>query len=241
MSSSWGSLWPGLPASANVIQSNDVYVSDTTPLTVIGGGSQQPSTLVPPSSAPSTPKDVFITNQQIIIQFDTTGITGTLPLTYYALYGTTANPTTAVSTTATDPTTQQAIINSLTPLTNYYFASGVQNVAGTLSSGVLGPIQTEGAPNAPTIPVLVTATNTTITASTDASAVVGVPTPTILMTYIQTPGGSAVQVSTINTSGSIWSVQVSSLTANTNYGFSAQASNVYGSSGTDSAIFSTLA
>ena len=34
----WGSLWPGVPATANVIKSNDVYASDTTPLSVIGGG-----------------------------------------------------------------------------------------------------------------------------------------------------------------------------------------------------------
>ena len=38
MSSSYGSLWPGVPASANVVKSQNVYNTATTPLTVIGSG-----------------------------------------------------------------------------------------------------------------------------------------------------------------------------------------------------------
>jgi hypothetical protein len=239
-----GNIWTAYVSSltANSVYNFDAFASNVygsrgsglSVLSTIGGGG------TPPSSAPAVPVQVgAITNQQITIQFNTAGITGTAPLSYYALYGTTSSPTTAVSTTLYSANTQQAIFPLLNSLTNYYFASGVVNPVGTLSSAVLGPIATQGPASAPAPPVLVSAGVSTITASTDASAVVGTPTPTIHMTYIQVPGGTGVEVSTINTGGNIWTAYVSSLTANTNYGFTAQAINRWGGSGSGSVLFST--
>jgi len=70
----WGSLWPGVPATANVIKSNDVYTSDTTPLSVIGGAATAVTPVVNGNNWPPLPgtanviksQNVFLNNNKTL-------------------------------------------------------------------------------------------------------------------------------------------------------------------------------
>ena len=99
----WGSLWPGVPASANVIKSNDVYASDTTPLSVIGGAATAVTPVVNGNNWPPLPGTANVIKSQNVFLNNTTtlgviGGTSTTPsLNSLASQGVYATATTPLS------------------------------------------------------------------------------------------------------------------------------------------------
>ena len=104
----------------------------------------------PPSAPPTVPAvSGTPTSSSITVTFDVAGITGTAPISFNVLYGTTASPATQASASLVSGTTYQAVVSGLTSNTAYYFKSVAVNAAGSQASAVSAPISTAGTPPGP--------------------------------------------------------------------------------------------
>jgi hypothetical protein len=160
------------------------------------------------------------------------------------LYGGSINPVKPLAATLVSGTTYQATLTGLTGNTTHYFKSVASNTAGTQTSAVSAGITTQGPGGPPSVPAFVSATDTSISVTTDVTGVGGTPTPSYPIGWRIAPPapGSFVYVSTTNVGGNIWGATISSLVSSANYVFQAAADNIYGANYSDiSPPYSTLA
>jgi len=102
-----------------------------------------------PSGPPTVPTNLGANSSAITVSFDTTGITGTAPITYSVVYGTT---TSSFPFTSTDITPQGAGVYSclatgLSSNTTYYFKSVATNSVGSQQSAVSAGMTTDPPPD----------------------------------------------------------------------------------------------
>jgi hypothetical protein len=160
------------------------------------------------------------------------------------LVGGSTDPTRPIAATLVSGTTYQATATLLTGNTIYYFKSVASNTAGTQTSAVSAAFATQGTGGPPTVPAFVSATDTSISVTTDVTNVGGSPTPYYPIGWRVAPPapGSFVFVSTTNVGGNLWGATISSLVSSTSYVFQAAAVNIYGGNYSElSPSYSTLA
>ena len=147
------------------------------------------STPTAPNQAPTVPAlSGTAGTTTMTITFSTSGITGTAPLAYSLLYGTTNPPTQSAPPLTINGSTATANLTGLTSGTTYFFRSRVSNAGGALLSAVSAGIPTSsgGSPPSgpPSAPVLLgTPTSTVIAVTVDTTGIVGIPTPTYSLLY----------------------------------------------------------
>ena len=177
-----------------------------------------------PSGPPTIPVLNVAHNTDIVVNFDVTGITGVPTPSYSILWGTTTTPTTPATATFTSGNTWSATALGLTPHTVYYFKSVATNSQGSQTSAVSAGFMTTvvGEPSkAPTVPVVVSVTDTSITASFDVAGITGV-TPFSYFLVCDTPSQT---VAATLVSGTVWSATITGLVANTLYNISSKVTN----------------
>lgn len=191
------------------------------------------ATGTPPSGPTSGPAGVPpATNTQLSVAFNTTGVTGTLPLTVTCLAST--SPTgpfnIACSVQTVSPNNYQATtIDELTPNTTYYFQTTVSNGFLPNQSTVSGPWPTTNVAqvNAP-VPTLVQATQITMRFSVPATAFnSAVKTANLRWEAVDTPAvalANAVATTYLGVINSqpTWEGTVYGLTPGRNYYFQGQ-------------------
>jgi hypothetical protein len=118
--------------------SGNSLANPNTPL--YGGGGFAPSGTVSIPVVNGTP-----TNTSITVVYDVSQISGTAPLSYSVLYGTTNTPTTSASASRSGNTVT-AVVTGLTAATAYYFIGVVSNNNGSDQSKVSAAISTAGSP-----------------------------------------------------------------------------------------------
>jgi len=115
-----------------------------------GNGPTPPPTPTPPSSAPTIPSLVSVTDTSITISFSIAGITGNPTPTYSILYGLTPSLlTTPAPAFQFLGNTYRATVTGLTPETYYYFSSVAQNTEDTRISDVSDGYLTNATPPPP--------------------------------------------------------------------------------------------
>ena len=191
---------------------------------------------VPPSKAPTVPTPILALSTSMSVSFSADGISGSEPITYGILYGTTTTPlTTASATVVPGTSTYTVALTGLTPGTAYYFKSQALGIAGTTTSAV-SPAYTTPAvtpsvtppSSAPTVPVVSgSPTTTSITVNFDVAGITGTPTP-VYSIFWGTVANPTTSAPATLVSGTTYQAVVSGLTAGTNYFFSSVASNVGG-------------
>ena len=197
----------------------------------------------PPSAAPTVPAIISgnTTSSNISVTFDVAGITGTAPITYAVLVGTTNTPTTPVTATLVSGTTYQANCSGLTAATPYYFKSRSSNVDGTVLSAAAGPFSTSAAataPSAPAAPVVSgTPTTNSITVTFDTAGQTGTAPITYSILY-GTTNNPTISAAAVLQSGTVYSAVVGNLVANTPYYFKSVATNALAS--TPSAVSAAI-
>ena len=107
-----------------------------------------PAAVTPPSGPPTVPAFVSATTSSITVSIDTTGITGSAPIAYAVLYGTTTSPTVTYSTSTAVGNILTFVVPGLAAATNYYFKAVAQNAAGVQTSLVSAAYATSVPPPA---------------------------------------------------------------------------------------------
>ena len=107
-----------------------------------------PAAVTPPSAPPTVPAFVSATTSSITVSIDTTGITGSAPIAYAVLYGTTTSPTVTYSTSTAVGNILTFVVPGLAAATNYYFKAVAQNAAGVQTSLVSAAYATSVPPPA---------------------------------------------------------------------------------------------
>jgi len=200
------------------------------------------SAYIPISKSPSTPTLFKVTSTSITIRFNVKDITGSFPITYSILYGTTINPTTVGDATFIIGKTYQGIINGLIPNTTYYFKSVATNPAGIISSNNISVISTIGPPSkAPTTPIVFgTPSTTSITTRFDTEGITGTLPIRYSILYGTTTNPTTVGSATrIPNSLTIYEAVLNGLTLNTTYYIKSVAKNSRGNKSSSSANIKT--
>jgi len=187
-----------------------------------------------PSAAPTVPGvSGAPTSSSITVIFDTAGITGTAPLEYSILYGTTTSPTTSQPAILVSGTVYRAVVIGLTESTQYYFKSVVTNSAGSKTSAVSVGISTAAAgPNAPsaapTVPVLPPGAPpvTSLTVVFNTTGITGTPTPTYSLLYGRT--NIITPLAAVSAGDGYYVATITGLFPETTYFFRSVASNSSG-------------
>jgi len=110
----------------------------------------------PPSAAPTVPSQATApTSSSITVYFSSAPVTGSQPLSYAILYGTSTAPTTAFPATRVSPALSlyTATVTGLASGTTYYFKSVATNPYGAKVSAVSAGISTTGGPVPPSAPL----------------------------------------------------------------------------------------
>jgi hypothetical protein len=194
-----------------------------------------------PPTAPPAP-DAFpgASVTSYVVYFNSAGITGAEPITYSFKYGLTNPPTFTATATRANPafTIYQTTLTGLAPNAPYFAQAVSTNQYGSTLSPVTQfqtPVPTGPPTGTIQPPAFVSATQTSISVTVNATAVVPLPSvyppvspnPTVILSYQPASGGSFTDLSvpsSVDPTG-IWSFKVPGLTAGTQYNFKARASN----------------
>jgi hypothetical protein len=209
-----------------------------------------PAPPVGPNIAPTIPILHSSPGQNNIwVEFNVGGITGTPTPTYNTLYGTTTTPSIVVPAAQIGSGTIYGTnVSTLTAGTTYYFKSQATNTGGTSTSAVSAAFSTLApspvGPNiAPTIPAFVTGSASTnaLSITFDVAGITGVPPPTYSTLYGTTTSPTT-PANAVLSSGTIYQTDLTGLSPGTNYYFESKAGNASGvSTSAVSAAYSTLA
>jgi len=218
--------------------------------TAISTGTAVP---VAPSPAPSIPDtaQIIIPSTSITVFTNRAGVTGTAPIVYQGLYGTTTTPSIPFNFTNAFGSLYVATISGLIPNTTYYFVAIANNgVAPEAISAVSPGFVTSGTPgappsSAPTVPIVSTPapSTTSITVSFDVTGITGTPPPGYSASYSTSPTGVFIPITATQSapSSSIYIATANNLTPGTTYYFQSVASNGTQLNSASSAGISTTA
>jgi hypothetical protein len=210
------------------------------------------STIVGPTppTAPTAPALVSASPSTISISFDTTFVTGTKPISYLGYWSTVS--TTAGTTSFGTPfnvfpssltSTQIGTVEGLVTGGLYYITSQATNAVGSAASApsYLSTINTLVPANLP-VPLFSTATQSSISFTFDVSSVTGDKTNiSYTAGYGSTFGSTDIVVSTLTSTGTVYSGTATGLLPSRNYYFQSRAGNGYGAAVSPySSSFSTL-
>ena len=246
MSSYGRNKWPPAPAFIAKLASQDVYANPLDPLSVIGSGGGGSN--VPPSGPPGVP-EVYTpdppTTSQINIQWSTLNVTGTPTPTQIFQWATAPTGPYAVSLNPNHepaPGYLDNYIAGLTPNTPYYFQTIARNSSGAVSSAVVALSTIAGVPPSgpPTVPVLDTATDVSISVLFNVAGITGVPTPQYV-TLVGTTTNPSTNIDATLVSGTTYRGVATNLTPASIYYFASLAFNDSGNQqSATSAALSTL-
>lgn len=234
-----------LTANTPYYARSQAYISSTN---VSTSASAVFSTLVAPTapSAPTKPELVSASPSSITVSFDASAVTGTTPISYLGFWSTINNPVgTAFSVFPSSLTsTQVGTVDGLQDGGVYYFTSQAINAYGSTTSGasLLSTVNTNKLANLP-VPLFSTATQSSISFSFDVSSVTGnMNTIFYSAGYGSTFGTTDIIVSTLTSTGTLYSGTATGLLASRNYYFQSIGNNQYGQAVSPYASsFSTLA
>ena len=221
--------WPNLPpAYVTALQSQDVFAAPGAVISAIAGGGGPAPGPSAPTKAPTAPVvDGTPTETSIDILFDIADISGTAPIAFTCVYGTSSRPTTFLNAVQVSGNIWGATAPGLTAGTTYYFASRATNSAGYRESAVTA-IATAGLSpvnQPPGVPIANAVTGTTITVSFTAEGVTGSAPFNFQVVYGQTPT-PAVTIPAIYTGiGTLFFAQITGLTSGATYYIATRVSN----------------
>jgi len=222
-------LLPGVNYVFQSVASNSAGSENSVSSAVI----QTNNNSAPPSQAPTIPILQSSTSTSITVNFDITGITGTDPISYSILYGSSQTPTTSVPALLVSGTTYSATVSGLTTGTTYYFESVASNAEGSQTSAVSLGYSTSGSSvipptSAASIPVLVSKTATSFTVNFDIAGVVAQPSTTNTILY-GTSTSPNIPAPAVLISGTIYQAVLVGLTPGATYYVKSFVSNSGGS------------
>ena len=185
-----------------------------------------------PSPAPSVPFTVQTSppSTSITVVFNSAGVTGSSPITYSVIYGTSEPLNNTLTPVNAFGSLYVANVNGLTPSTEYYFRSVATNANGFVTSAGSAGITTSATPttppsSAPSIPAVSgTPTSSSITVTFDVAGITGTPTPTYSLLY-GTTTSPKVQLTATLVSGTTYSGTATNLPPSTTFYFKSVASN----------------
>lgn len=194
---------------------------------------------VPPAFPPADPFPTTVTATRITINFSSQGSSGDPPATYGIYYGV-VRPDTFVNSVNAFGSLYVSQLTNLLPATKYYFQAIAQNPQGYLLSGIT-EVTTKSVPpspsppsGAPTSPVFVSSTTTSLTIQFDVAGITGSPYPSFEATF------NSIAFPATQVSGTIYQVVATGLSPATLYTCYSVAYNESGTELSVPSLFSTL-
>ena len=192
------------------------------------------------SPAPGTPPEnlpalAFTSSSSTYINatFDVSPVTGTAPITYTVMYGTTITGLIyTASVTLASGTIYDVVAQPLDPATTYEFQLTATNAYGA-TAGLLYPFSTEpSAPSPPsgppTVPILQAVTNTTLEVQTSIAGIEGTQPLTFTFEYGLTTALGTISNPTGGIGGNLLMLELTGLPPSTTYFFACRVTNSQG-------------